>query len=436
MDDLIIVLPCGFTSLYKYIFNNKSKFPCPVCQTHDITSQECFNMTKNNMAIKEKDFDLKKENFIKCLEKLQVYENDPKNIFNNSYENLQNQIDLRREEIKLILNEKIDNYYENLLEKIKLEKAAQLNEFEINDQKLRSLEQSLKALKFENNLVVQEKSSIIDNYANKIDNGMKLIQNTQDNLRANSWIFTKGTDNYQIEDIFGKLDLKKEAKSGKICDSDVKSQSEVTCKLIIDNFLMVSPKSKSVSFENKNLRWTIKAEFYKNSKNKFSLGIHLQCDSLLIFDYVKVSGLIKLLNAQNDKNNFICECEKFFSKENCIWYNKNFISLNDIYEKGFHNLATDSITIEVCLNIDIPKFFSNPSANKKVNGKVKWYDAKISYGFIICDDNNEEIFVHQHGLLKANKNERIKGLSKGEKVEFDIVESEKGREAANVRSKK
>lgn len=60
-------------------------------------------------------------------------------------------------------------------------------------------------------------------------------------------------------------------------------------------------------------------------------------------------------------------------------------------------------------------------------GKVKWFSNPKGYGFILLDDGTE-VFVH-HSLIKG---EGYKTLKEGEQVEFDLVESDKGKQAHNV----
>ena len=60
-------------------------------------------------------------------------------------------------------------------------------------------------------------------------------------------------------------------------------------------------------------------------------------------------------------------------------------------------------------------------------GTVKWFNAKKGYGFI-SDENGEDIFVHFSALNMSG----FKVLEEGDKVEFEVVEGEKGPQAVNV----
>ena len=62
------------------------------------------------------------------------------------------------------------------------------------------------------------------------------------------------------------------------------------------------------------------------------------------------------------------------------------------------------------------------------NGTVKWFNSEKGYGFISNDNGGDDVFVH----FSALQMEGFKVLDEGDKVEFDVVNGEKGPQAANV----
>lgn len=62
-----------------------------------------------------------------------------------------------------------------------------------------------------------------------------------------------------------------------------------------------------------------------------------------------------------------------------------------------------------------------------MNGTVKWFNDSKGYGFITTEEGND-VFVHYTSI----QGEGFKNLEEGQSVEFDITESDRGPQAANV----
>jgi CspA family cold shock protein len=63
----------------------------------------------------------------------------------------------------------------------------------------------------------------------------------------------------------------------------------------------------------------------------------------------------------------------------------------------------------------------------QMQGTVKWFNEAKGYGFITPDEGND-VFVHFSAIL----GEGFKTLAEGQRVEFEVVQGEKGPQAANV----
>lgn len=62
-----------------------------------------------------------------------------------------------------------------------------------------------------------------------------------------------------------------------------------------------------------------------------------------------------------------------------------------------------------------------------MTGTVKWFNAEKGYGFI-KDEDGKDIFVH----FSSINSDGYKTLEEGQKVTYDLVESDRGPQAKNV----
>ena len=58
-------------------------------------------------------------------------------------------------------------------------------------------------------------------------------------------------------------------------------------------------------------------------------------------------------------------------------------------------------------------------------GKIKWFDPKKGYGFIVPDDGSKDAFLHVSALQKAG----IDTLDEGEAITYNLAE-ERGKQSA------
>lgn len=64
----------------------------------------------------------------------------------------------------------------------------------------------------------------------------------------------------------------------------------------------------------------------------------------------------------------------------------------------------------------------------RITGTVKWFNDEKGFGFITRDDGEKDVFCHHSAIQQ----EGFRSLAEGQKVEFDVVEGQKGPAAENV----
>lgn len=67
-----------------------------------------------------------------------------------------------------------------------------------------------------------------------------------------------------------------------------------------------------------------------------------------------------------------------------------------------------------------------PQATERKIGTVKWFNSTKGYGFITCEESEDEVFVHQSNIETTG----YRSLKEGEEVEFDLVVADDGKKKA------
>lgn len=65
--------------------------------------------------------------------------------------------------------------------------------------------------------------------------------------------------------------------------------------------------------------------------------------------------------------------------------------------------------------------------SNRIKGTVKWFSSEKGYGFI-TPENGQDLFVH-YTAIEANG---YRTLNEGDKVEFEVTEGRKGKQASAV----
>lgn len=64
-----------------------------------------------------------------------------------------------------------------------------------------------------------------------------------------------------------------------------------------------------------------------------------------------------------------------------------------------------------------------------MQGVVKWFNPTKGFGFISPAEGTSDLFVHYSDI----QGEGYKRLNEGDKVEFEVIEGDRGQKATNVK---
>jgi cold shock protein len=91
-------------------------------------------------------------------------------------------------------------------------------------------------------------------------------------------------------------------------------------------------------------------------------------------------------------------------------------------------LKSNSFYIWLTPSIRIRAKNMKDGGNTRMKGIVKWFDSDKGYGFITAE-NGKDLFAH-FSQIQA---EGYKSLNEGDQVTFDVVQSDRGEQASNIK---
>jgi CspA family cold shock protein len=80
------------------------------------------------------------------------------------------------------------------------------------------------------------------------------------------------------------------------------------------------------------------------------------------------------------------------------------------------------------LDVRFVVFFSIGRNAGMSTGTVKWFNDAKGFGFITPDEGGEDVFAH----FSAIQTNGFRSLKEGQKVQFDIIQGPKGKQASNI----
>lgn len=349
MDDIVITLPCGLNTKYQEVFYQSGKFKCPACKSHTTSAEECSEMTINKLAINQHVLDCSSKILSDNLKHLEALEIDPSFYIDDNYSQLINQIDIRREEIKLLINNEIDNYYESLLLKIDTEKKLKFNEFNEKIEKINYSKNEMDISEISTDLDNNSKLDMINQKLDNIDNLIYSTNSAISDLTTNNLVLNQ-SKNWNIADIFGDLDLVQEKQSSSFENSKI--STETTLRLPIGNFSQfINEKNLEIfagPVQVQNVEWSIHAKPVEQNDGQIELEYSLKSHSLTndLNNHHLIAEL-RVLHPTDSAKNLVSKIQSQITQPNGNSYFK-FLSTIDLTdtEKDFYNTLNDSVVLE------------------------------------------------------------------------------------------
>ncbi|CAF1017887.1 unnamed protein product [Brachionus calyciflorus] len=130
MDDIQIILPCGYTTDYKNLQTQSKTIECPVCESHFINVEQCLNIPKNRLCVKSKLMDIEYKKLLENKHICDSIKSDSSFFVDRNFDDIFHKLDLERESIKLKLKCELDKYYNQLIDYVDFFKNLKIQIYE------------------------------------------------------------------------------------------------------------------------------------------------------------------------------------------------------------------------------------------------------------------------------------------------------------------
>ncbi|RNA14841.1 ubiquitin carboxyl-terminal hydrolase 7 isoform X1 [Brachionus plicatilis] len=350
MNKLKIILPCGFSIKYRDITNRNGQFICSVCKSHYIDQEKCLNMNRNRLVVGIHLLKLRKNDFDECVRKIDTFKADPEHFLEDNYSKIINEIDIRREELKLMVMEKIDNYYESLMEAIERDRRAKSYECRAEIEKIDSLEKELNEFSDSNNESMETRLLMNEEMRNKIDDGLDYIDNFIKKFVQPNFRLLEKPEDFNVQKLFGSVFM---GEKRVFTSKNNYVTGEGTFRFVIRRFYEHYRSHQifliSEPYRINDMLWSIIVNSSKEANNSV-LGVYVACSPVVEMGewsiFAKVE--LRLLCANDPRKMLVKNFEAFFDKQRNGRGLSNFISLREIFSsnKGFFDMNTNCINIE------------------------------------------------------------------------------------------
>ena len=206
MDQVRIILPCGYETTYGSLQNVDNVIRCMICDDEDLNVKEILNRPRNRLRLKKKELQLTEEKFRLLSEQLDAAKQDPHFCVEKSFERIYNVLDIRREELKIEFEQKLDNYYMKLksdLDAKKILTIEKLEQYQKTEMMDCCLDESLVNNSIDLNDKIESIESNLKQIYEKVDEVNEIVMLSELG-EAQMLVFRE--DNIEIDKIFGYIE--------------------------------------------------------------------------------------------------------------------------------------------------------------------------------------------------------------------------------------